>query len=60
MNTDTIQAALTEAKKFVGRAQATLNAAKSDEYLLFGSKMTGALRRQSLELTRSLAEMRKR
>ena len=60
MKEDTISAALIEAKEFVSRAQATLNAAKNDEYIFFGTKQTGALRRQSLELTRALAEMRKR
>ena len=58
---DTISAAVVEAKKFVSRAQAVLERAKDDKYaFVTGNKASGALRRQSLELTRALAEMRRR
>jgi hypothetical protein len=59
MRVPAIEKALAEARQFAGRAQAVLNAAKDDKYLFFGSKLTGSLRRQSLELTRALAELRK-
>lgn len=60
MKQDTVAAALNEARKFSALAQSVLSAAKDDKYLFSGTKLTGAMRRQSLELTRSLAEMRKR
>jgi hypothetical protein len=57
MNTQGIKAALVEAEKFITKAKVLL--ADGDDWALCGTKDSGALRRQSLELTRSLAEMRK-
>jgi hypothetical protein len=52
-----IQVALREAKAFVTQAQDVLDRNKSE--WIETSKYSGSLRRQSMELTRVLAEMRR-
>ena len=59
MTKEGIKSAVDEAREFLKRATAVLKEAESNDYCLFGDKLTGSLRRQSMELTRSLAEMRK-
>lgn len=54
-----VQEAMVEAKRFLKRANVWIELAAKDEYIEFGSKAGGALRRASLDLTRALAEMRK-
>lgn len=63
MNLITIRKAKREAEEFVKRAKAVLDETDPKEPAhsswLWGTQKTGALRRQSMELTRALAEMRK-
>lgn len=61
MTNDGIRKARKAAEEFVKRASAVLSETSLDvtDRILYGSKLTGALRRSSLELTRALAEMRK-
>lgn len=58
MTPETVKKAVAEAKEFQRRATAFL-AAKKDGHAWMGSREGGSLRRQSMELTRALSEMRK-
>ena len=58
MTVTKIKAAIKEAQEFIKRAKVAVDEA-SDNYGMWGSKATGALRRSSMDLTRALAEMRK-
>ena len=57
MRRQAIIAAALEARRFLEKVQAYEDNAPSYEFV--GTKETGALRRASMDLTRSLAEMRK-
>lgn len=57
MNTKTIRTAMAEAKRFLARAQAALDYYKVSEY--HESKVNGAIKRASMDLTRALADMRR-
>jgi hypothetical protein len=57
MQRKNVEAALDAARSFVVRAADVLD--DIDNPHLHGSSKTGALRRQSMELTRLLAQMRK-
>lgn len=60
MKKQKIQKAIAEAKEFIQKAEELMGNQKigvADYY--YGSKLTGSLRRQSMELTRSLSELRK-
>jgi|WetSurSiteA1Bulk_404760.scaffolds.fasta_scaffold00002_14 hypothetical protein len=69
MNIKNIRLALVEAKKFISIASDVIideNSKRKDSdnenfetYYLSGSKLTGACRRASMDLTRALANMRK-
>jgi hypothetical protein len=59
MNAEKVKQAQAEAKRFLGMCEAVLQRAKTDEMAFFGCAETGALRRASLDLTRSLARLRK-
>jgi|GEM_PF-2289205 hypothetical protein len=63
MNLTTIRKAKREAEEFVRRAKVVLDVTDPSEPArsawMFGTPDTAALRRQSMELTRALAEMRK-
>lgn len=60
MTTANIEIAIAEAREFIVRAEAVLNRAKVQRYTYAGGdRESGSLRRQSMELTRALAEMRK-
>ena len=59
MNIETISKAEAEAREFIKRCKAVRKSAKEDNYCFFGCQETGALRRQSMELTRALADLRK-
>lgn len=55
-----IRLARYEAEEFIKRAQEVEDLIEKDKYaLITGTKKTAALKRQSMELTRKLAEMRK-
>ena len=48
-----------EARKLIGRAEAVLLESKGNDLLFItGNRTTGALRRQSMELTRALTRLR--
>lgn len=60
MNKDTLDAAEREAKEFLRRVKVL----KADEYSMrwmdfTGSPLTASVRRQSMELTRALSQMRR-
>lgn len=57
MQRKNVEAALDAARVFVERACEVLD--DETNHHLFGNAKTGALRRQSMELTRLLAEMRR-
>ena len=61
MNQDTILRAKAEALQFIERADEMLNSGELSHrgFVCTGTRLTGSLRRQSLELTRSLADMRR-
>ena len=59
MNNKTVRDAMAEAERFIKRAKRVVGDSTENEYIYFGTADTGALRRSSLDLTRSLAEMRK-
>ena len=60
MKIEQIQVAVSEAQRFIGRANLAIHEAKENGYgLSCIPKETGSLRRSSLDLTRALAEMRK-
>lgn len=65
MTPQNIRIAICEAKRFIQVAEALLARTAADKdsayrtYPMHGSKESGATRRASLDLTRSLAEMRK-
>lgn len=54
----TIRVAVADAKRFIERAAIAISEGRDDEDI-WSSKASGALRRASLDLTRSLADMRK-
>jgi cell division protein FtsB len=60
MNRKNIQEAIIEAKEFIKRAKLTLENAEQVAYVEIGcgNGASGALRRQSMELTRALARLR--
>jgi len=67
MTIDQINQSIREARKFIKRAKRLLEEKVTEEkYRLLGShywsspKEAGALKRQSMELTRSLADLRRR
>ena len=57
MNRKKVEEAIEEAERFLDRARAVLN--NEPHYWFCGSADTGALRRSSMDLTRSLANLRK-
>jgi hypothetical protein len=65
MKKENIKKAVAEAKRFIACAKAleeeTVKSYTNVEYTFYnsGTKESGALRRASMDLTRSLAEMRK-
>lgn len=61
MKIEKIRKAVKRARRFAKEGEALILEIKAPqgESLLYGSKQSGSLRRRSLDLTRSLAEMRK-
>lgn len=62
MNLTALKQAKAEALRFVKSVNAVEQACKGahvSDYPLYGSKLTGAARRASMDLTRSLSELRK-
>ena len=59
MRRDDVLAAKKAAKEFIRRVDAVIEDEGAGTHYFYGSPQTGALRRQSMELTRALAAMRK-
>ena len=59
MTPDKIKDAISEAKRFIDRAEKALTDFKTNEYAGNGTAATGACKRASMDLTRALADMRK-
>ncbi len=59
MNIKTILKAEAEAEEFIKRCKDVREHAQQDAYCFFGCRKTGALRRQSLELSYALVDLRK-
>ena len=59
MKQSQILTAMEEAYRFIRTAEVAVKEIGRDEYIISGTKASGALRRSSLDLTRALAEMRK-
>ena len=61
MRTEQVNAAMEEAGRFMRAARRLMERVRNEPSLLVGpSKESGAVRRASLDLTRALAELRKR
>ena len=59
MNSAAISRAISEAQRFIRAAQAAEQRLKSDKYaLITGSRETASCRRASMDLTRTLADLR--
>jgi hypothetical protein len=54
-----VVAARKEAERFCAEARNVEALAKSDSMIFFGTRETGMLRRASMDLTRSLADLRR-
>ena len=59
MNIGPLETAIREAKRFLALAEETRRRAKADDMIFYGSKITAATKRASLDLTRALADMRR-
>ena len=59
MNLQTILVAEEEAKQFLAKAKKARERAQNDKYFFFGCKESASLRRQSMELSQALVELRK-
>ena len=60
MRLEKILAAKTEAERFLSRIYALLQDEYALNHVTWGNEKTGAIRRSSMDLTKSLAAMRKR
>jgi hypothetical protein len=58
MNTKTLQAAIIEAERFLDLARELQTKESGDVYFI-GSRISGATRRASMDLTRALADLRR-
>lgn len=56
---DTLDAAITEARRFLDRAELLRSLATDDPRLISGSNLSARARRASLDLTRALADLRR-
>lgn len=58
-NPDTLDAAITEARRFLDRAERLRSASIDEPRLLYGSNISAQARRASLDLTKALADLRR-
>jgi hypothetical protein len=56
---DCVEAAAAEAKRFLARVAAWQKRCKEDPEMKYGTKESGAINRASLDLSRSLADLRR-
>ena len=59
MSTHELQTAIDEAKRFIDRAQTLIKALQADNQYIY-PRESGDARRSSLDLTRALADLRRR
>ena len=59
MNKESMIKVEKEARKLLGLVKEAKVSEKVNGYYFYGSKLSGALRRSSMDLTRALAELRK-
>jgi len=59
MDKTKLDASIEEAKRFLKRAHTLKKKAGEDRYTFFGCKETGAVKRSSMDLSRSLADLRR-
>ena len=59
MNTRTLQAAISEAERFLDLARELQDQLKESRGFVTGTRTSGSCRRASLDLTRALADMRR-
>ena len=59
MNVKTLKAAKEEAKKFLVKVRELEEQTGMNPFYIHGSKLSGAVRRASMDLTRALSELRK-
>lgn len=59
MNINTVIEAEKQAKEFLRRAKTLKDRAKDDKFAWYGCKESGSVKRQSLELSNALIELRK-
>ena len=60
MKHSTIKAAIDEALRFLSKARAARDRLDKEPGAVYGCKETAALRRSSMDLSRSLSELRRR
>lgn len=58
-NPDTLDAAITEARRFLDRAEQLRSVSIDEPRLLYGSNLSARVRRASLDLTKALADLRR-
>lgn len=58
MNVTDLKNAISEAKRFIGKAEMVLKNDPKETSYYFGSKHTASAKRASMDLTRSLAQLR--
>jgi hypothetical protein len=59
MTKENLDKAIFEAKRFLEKAIDVQRAYKLDAMIFYGSKVTGAVKRSSMDLSRALTEIRK-
>ncbi len=59
MEIEKVEEAINEARRFIKKAVKVLRRNDKEKYAIYCSKETAACRRSSMDLTRSLAELRK-
>ncbi|HEV2674100.1 MAG TPA: hypothetical protein VGV37_06120 [Aliidongia sp.] len=58
MTKDSLQVALTEARRFILAAERLIESPHEYEWIV-GTKLSGSVRRSSMDLTRALADLRR-
>ncbi len=58
LTNEKLSEAILEAERFIAKAQKAQLAIIDNKWAVYGSKETGAVRRASMDLTRTLAELR--
>ena len=59
MNIENLNEAINEAERFLEKAKVVREKVKVDNYVFYGCKQTGALKRASMDLSRALSKIRR-